>query len=79
MDDVYSRHLAADTNAGTDYYVGESADLQSFIGAYWDYDELRTRPTEISLDGKFGEEAIALHDQRVKVLARDWLNRHAVI
>ena len=78
MDDVYNRHLAADTNTGTDRHVGESQDLQSFIGAYWGYDELRTRPTEVSLDGKFGEEAIALHDQRVKMLARAWLSKHAV-
>jgi hypothetical protein len=74
MDDIYWPHLAAITNTEGDHYVGESQNLQSLIGAYWGYDELRKRPTELTVDGEYGEDAIALLDQRVKVIARDWLN-----
>jgi hypothetical protein len=35
------------------------------------YDELRTRPSELSIDGKFREEAIKLRDEVVG-FARDW-------
>jgi hypothetical protein len=47
------------------------------IGAHWGYEELRMRPDELSIDGKYGEEAVALHDRNVKELARGWLSKRA--
>ena len=70
MDDVYWPHLSSETGA---QYVGESHGLQDLIGAYWNYSELRSRPTELSIDGRFGEEAIPLLDRNVIQLASDWL------
>jgi hypothetical protein len=57
-------------------YVGEAFGLQHLIGAYDGYDDLRSRPEELSVDGKFGAEAVALHDQHVVAYARDWLRTH---
>ncbi len=61
----------------TRYDVSESHDLQPLIGAYWGYDELRRRPEELSVDGEYGEEAIAQYDRNVKALACEWLSKHA--
>jgi hypothetical protein len=76
MDDVVRPHVRAEPTAGEYQYAGESRGLQHLIGAYWGYDELRERPAELSIDGKFGEEAVALLDQQVVGLARDWLDHH---
>jgi len=40
------------------------------------YGELRERPAELSLDGRSGDEAVALLDQHVIGFARDWPERH---
>jgi hypothetical protein len=76
MDDVYWPHVAHEGESGIGHYVGESHGLQHLIGAYWSYDELRKRPTELSIDGRYGEAAIALLDEHVKGFARDWLAAH---
>jgi hypothetical protein len=75
MDDVVSPHVTAESPAGPYKFAGESRDLQHLVGAHWSYDELRARPSELSIDGKFGEEAIELLDQQVVGFARDWLRR----
>ena len=74
MNDVYWPHVSHEDGSGIGHYVGESHGLQHLVGAYWSYDELRERPTELSIDGKFGDAAIALLDEHVKGLARDWLS-----
>jgi hypothetical protein len=75
MDDVVHPHVTAETTAGEHQYAGESRGLQHLIGAYWGYDSLRERPAELSIDGKFGGEAVALLDQEVVGFARDWLDQ----
>jgi hypothetical protein len=72
MDDVVRPHIDDETAR----FAGESRGLQHLVGAYWSYDELRGRPTEISIDGKFGDEALSLLDQQVIGFARDWLDQH---
>jgi hypothetical protein len=75
MRDVVQPHVReADESRFTS--VGEAFGLQHLIGAYYGYDDLRSRPDELSVDGKFGREAIALHDQHVIAYARDWLRTH---
>ena len=76
MDDLVRPHIDAETTAGDYECVGRSRDLQQLIGAYWSYGELRERPAELSIDGRFGDEAIAQLDQHVIGFARDWLERH---
>ncbi len=73
MEDVVSPHVTAESEAGQYTFAGESRGLQHLVGAYWGYDELRARPTEVSLDGRFGDEAIELLDEEVVGFARDWL------
>jgi hypothetical protein len=77
MDDVVVPHVTAESQAGPYRFAGESRDLQHLVGARWSYDEFRARPTELSIDGKFGDEAIKLLDNQVVGFARDWLHRHA--
>jgi hypothetical protein len=72
MDDVYLPHVRAEDAE----YVGDSRGLQYLIGAYWSYDELRKRPTELSIEGRFGEAAVPLLDDDVRRLASDWLGAH---
>lgn len=75
MEDVVSPHVTGERKAGQYTFSGESRGLQHLVGAYWGYNELRARPTELSIDGKFGDEAIALLDEQVVGFARDWLRR----
>jgi len=75
MEDVVLPHVTAESQADPYGFVGESRDLQHLVGAYWNYDELRVRPTELSIDGKFGDEAIELLDEQVVGFAHDWLRR----
>jgi hypothetical protein len=55
-----------------DAYVGDSWGLQHLVGLYWNYDDLRERPTA-SIDGKHGNDAIPLLDREVISRAREWL------
>jgi hypothetical protein len=73
MDDVYDPHVSTETDLE---YVGESRGLQDLIGTYWSYSELRERPNELSIEGRFGEAAIPLLDQQACQLANEWLNTH---
>jgi hypothetical protein len=63
-------------HAGASANVHDERGLQYLIGAYWSYDELRKRPTELSIEGRFGEAAVPLLDDDVRRLASDWLGAH---
>ncbi len=73
VDDVYSAIRDQDQPGA---YAGESHGLQDLIGARWGYDDLRDRPTELSIDGKFGEAAILALDENVRRYAHQWLADH---
>ncbi|MDB6124775.1 MAG: hypothetical protein JWQ71_3768 [Pedosphaera sp.] len=73
MKEVYFPYIS---NEPTRKYFGDSRDLEQLIGAYWGYDDLQDRPREVSFEGRHGAEAIALYDEHVRELARDWLQRH---
>ncbi len=76
MNDVVRAHVNGETGAGAGHYVGESRGLQHLIGAYWGYDELLERPSEISVAGGYGDDAIAALNAHVIEFARDWLRDH---
>lgn len=57
-------------------YVGESHDIQHLVGAYWSYDDLEERPTEVSFHGRYGRDAVQALDEDVIRLAREWLEQH---
>ena len=69
-------HLVRDVTPWKDdpphTYVGDSWGLHHLVGLYWNYDELRERPTA-SIDGKYGNDAIPLLDREVMSQAREWL------
>jgi len=77
MNDIVRPYVNAETAAGTHEYVGQSRDLQHLIGAYWSYAELRSRPNELSIDGRFGPDAVPLLDAQAIGFARDWIREHA--
>jgi hypothetical protein len=77
MDDIYWPHLAASSAEEGGGYVGESHGLHHLIGAYWSYNELRSRASELSIDGKRGEDALRLLE-KVIGYARAWLCEHTV-
>jgi hypothetical protein len=74
MHEVYYPHVEEKDEPGG--FVGESHGIQNLIGDFWAYDEIRERPTEVSLEGKYGEEAGALLDDRVRSHALEWLGDH---
>ncbi len=54
-------------------YACDSLGLHELYGAYWAYDDLLERPSEVSFDGSYGDEAIERLDRHVRALASDWL------
>jgi hypothetical protein len=57
-------------------YAGEAYGIEHLIGARWAYDDLDTRPTEVSFQGLYGREAALALDEDVVRLAMDWLKQH---
>jgi hypothetical protein len=64
MTQVYYAHLAGNEPTGIGHYVGETLGLQHLIGAFWGYSDLAERPDEISIDGRFGPDAVPLLDEQ---------------
>jgi hypothetical protein len=73
MRDVYwpevSNHAASE-------YVGDTHDMQHFVGAYWNYDDLRDSPGVVGYAGLYGAAAFRALDEEVRRIAGDWLTRH---
>jgi hypothetical protein len=57
MDEVYWPVVI---NEKVNKYVGDSRGLEHLISMYWACDDLVARPSEVSCDGKYGAEAIAV-------------------
>jgi hypothetical protein len=53
-------------------YVGDSRGIHHLIGAYWSYDDLRERPSQVSFAGNYGPEAINGLDREVVEFAAKW-------
>ena len=73
ISDVYD---AADLHERTKEYVGDSHGLERLIGSFYGYDDLEERPTEVSVDGLYGEAAIEALGRHIVQLAQDWLRNH---
>lgn len=59
-------------------YTAASYDIRDFVGPYYAYDDLAERPTEVSFEGRYGEEAVRALDEAVVRLAQEWALRHGV-
>jgi hypothetical protein len=57
-------------------YVWDSHGLEHLIGAYWSFDELESRPDEVSFRGLYGNAAVKALEQHMVELAEDWLRKH---
>ncbi|WP_372717601.1 hypothetical protein [Novipirellula sp.] len=68
--DVYWEY---DFHAPTKKYLGDSHGIHHLIGLYWAHDDLCDRPHEVSLNGKYGDEAIAELDVEIVRAANTWM------
>jgi hypothetical protein len=59
-------------------YVGDQRGLQHLVGAFYAYDELYERPTEVSFEGFYGPAAVPAFDRHVKQLANEWLQQNGI-
>lgn len=69
MNDVYRKY---DFYSSTDKFLGDSHGIESLIGLYWEYEELKERPHELSCKGKFGIEAVAEIRKEIIKSATNW-------
>ena len=53
--------------------LGGEFGFSELLGAYYGYDDLLERPTEVSFQGKFGAEALEALDGFVVAKASEWL------
>jgi len=70
INDVYWDY---DFQGQTKEFLGDSHGIQQLVGLYWGRDDLLDRPTEVSCNGKYGEEALREHDQEVRKAAKVWM------
>jgi hypothetical protein len=73
MRELYWPHLADEP---CKKYVGDARGIEHLIGAYWSYDDLMSRPREVSWDGKYGAEAVSRWEDSVRQYARDWIQKN---
>lgn len=73
VNDLYNPHIAKHP---VRQYVGDQRDLQDLIGAFYSYDDLCERQTEVSFEGFYGPAAIPSYDRYVRQLAGEWLQQH---
>ncbi len=74
VNDLYHPHIS---HQPVREYVGDQRDLQHLIGAFYSYDDLYERPTEVSFEGLFGPAAVPAFDRHVRHLADEWLQQHS--
>jgi len=53
--------------------LGGEFGFSDLLGAYYGYDDLRERPTEVSFEDKFGAEALEALDRFVVAKSGEWL------
>jgi len=54
-------------------FVGDTHGIEYLTGWYWGYDDILTRQTEMSFNGKYGEEAVIEVKNEVLKAAKVWL------
>lgn len=65
-----------DLHSHTIDYIGDSHGLARMLGNYYAIDDVRERPSEVSCDGKFGDEAIGALGEHIRQCADEWLSEH---
>lgn len=67
--DVYWNY---DFSNSTREYLGDSHGIEQLIGYYWGYEDLVERPTEVSGNGQYGDDAIVELKKEIKREALQW-------
>jgi hypothetical protein len=70
INDVYWDY---DFQGQTKEFLGDSHGIAPLMGLYWGRDDLLDRPTEVSCNGKYGEEALREHDREIRKAAKAWM------
>jgi hypothetical protein len=73
MKEVYCTEVSIHQSS---VFVGDSYDMQHFIGAYWSYEDMMDSPNVIGFNGLYGDAAIKAFDEHVRRTAAEWLTRH---
>ena len=58
-------------------FFGDSHDIANLVGLYWGADDLRGRPNEVSLNGKYGAEAWSELGREIRAEAERWVEKNA--
>ncbi len=70
INEVYWPEASKDT-------FGSAYDMESFVRAYWCYDDLRDNPDVVGYNGLYGQEAHIAFDQDLRCIAANWLMNHS--
>lgn len=57
----------------TNNYLGDSHGIQDLVGLYWGYDDFMERSAEVSLNGKYGDEAVEELKKEIFAEAQKWV------
>jgi len=66
-----------DFHKPTKKYLGDSHGIEHLIGWYWGHDDMLERPTEVSCNGKCGEEGLRELDKEIVKSSKEWMNNFA--
>lgn len=70
LNEVFDR---AGLDGQSKQFLGDSHDLHRVLGNFYGVDDIRDRPAEVSVNGKYGEEATAEVEEHLRELASRWL------
>jgi hypothetical protein len=73
ISDVYWDY---DFGACTKEVLGDSHGIEQLVGLYWGYDDIMERPQEVSLNGKYGDEAISETKKQIVKAAEAWIEKY---
>jgi hypothetical protein len=66
-----------DFHTPTKQFLGDSHGIDQLIGLYWGADDLEDRPSEVSLNNKYGAEAWSELKREIGLEAERWLAANA--
>ena len=72
--DIYRDY---DFRTSTREYLGDSHGIEHLIAHYWGHDEMTDRPTEVSCNGKYGDEGLQELDKEILKSSKEWMTNFA--
>jgi hypothetical protein len=66
-----------DFHKPTTKFLGDSHGIEHLFGLYWGHDDMVERPSEVSCNGKYGEQGFQELEKEILKSSKDWMKNCA--